>query len=236
MTTFLPLLWLSMLALVASGTFAWLGRDALVKLAARLFVWVAYRFRGQGLDNIPKEGAAILVSNHVSFVDAILILQASPRPVRFVMDYQIYRTPVLNWVFRIARVIPIARGAEHPKTLERAYDAIAEALESGELVCLFPEGQLTRSGDLGEFKRGIERIVARTPVPVVPMALCGLWDSVFSRHPGPKLRRLPARLKSPVLLTTGSAIAPIHVTRQRVREVVAELRGAGLADPASYGT
>src|SRR5262249_7315455 len=153
-------------------------------------------------------GAAVIVSNHVSFVDALVIAAASRRPIRFVMDHAIYEIPVLNFVFRTGKAIPIASKKEDPARLDRAYDEVAHALAEGELVCIFPEGRLTSDGDLSPFRPGIERIVARTPVPVVPMALRGLWGSFFSRYGGAAMRRPFRRIWSRIEVVCDAALAP----------------------------
>lgn len=111
-------------------------------------------------------------------------------------------TPVLRYLFRDARVIPIASGRTHPEKLRDALDQIARELEQGELVCLFPEGKISQDGELAEFRRGVEEIVARTPVPLIPMALRGMWGSLFSRYPG----RAPGRgLRARIEVVCGPA-------------------------------
>src|SRR5690606_12689074 len=141
----------------------------------RFIVWLlihsVYRLEKSGLHHIPEEGPAVLVCNHVSFVDALIIAAACPRPIRFVMDHRIFRLPVLNFVFRTSRAIPIAPSREDPELLESADEEIARALEAGDLVAIFPEGRITDSGEMNPFRPGIRRILERTPVPVVPLAL-----------------------------------------------------------------
>jgi 1-acyl-sn-glycerol-3-phosphate acyltransferase len=196
----------------------------------RFIVWLlihsVYRLRKSGLENIPDEGPAVLVCNHVSFVDALVIAAACPRPVRFVMDHAIFRIPVLNFVFRTSRAIPIASARTDPALLERAYDEIARALEAGDLVCIFPEGRITDSGEIYPFRPGIRRIVSRTPVPVIPMALRGLWGSFFSRKGGRAMSRpfhtLPLR---PIAVATAAAVAPQEATPERLHALVQDLRG-----------
>jgi 1-acyl-sn-glycerol-3-phosphate acyltransferase len=196
----------------------------------RFIVWLlihsVYRLRKSGLEHIPDDGPAVIVCNHVSFVDALIIAAACPRPVRFVMDHAIFRIPILNFVFRTSRTIPIASGRADPALLERAYDEIARALEAGDIVCIFPEGRITDSGEMNPFRHGIQRIVERTPVPVIPMALRGLWGSFFSRQGGRAMSRpfrtLPFR---PVAVATAPAVAPQAVTPERLQAVVHRLRG-----------
>lgn len=156
----------------------------------RFVAWVTsrfvYRFKVTGDEHIPLQGAAILTCNHVSFVDAVLLMAASPRPIRFIMDHRIFKVPVLGWLFRLAKAIPVAPRAEDPATYEAALDDAAAVLVDGELLCIFPEGGLTRDGTLQEFKGGIMKIIDRAQaqgvqVPVIPMALTNLWGSFFSR-------------------------------------------------------
>jgi 1-acyl-sn-glycerol-3-phosphate acyltransferase len=142
------------------------------------------------------------------------------------MDHQIFKIPVLNFVFREGRAIPIASAKEDPALLEQAYDEVAQALEAGDLVGIFPEGRITDTGELYQFKKGITRIVERTPVPVVPMALAGLWGSFFSRKDGPAMTRPFRRgLFSKVSLRVAPAVGPAAATPEALQEIVAGLRG-----------
>jgi 1-acyl-sn-glycerol-3-phosphate acyltransferase len=154
----------------------------------RFVVWISvhilYRVRAKGVDNIPHEGPALLICNHVSFIDWFIIAGVIPRPVRFVMDHRFMKIPVLRYFFKNAKVIPIASKKEDPQIMERAFEIVAQELRAGELVCIFPEGKLTRDGNLNPFRPGIERILKTTPVPVVPMVLKGLWGSFFSHKEG----------------------------------------------------
>ncbi|MGH8729004.1 MAG: MFS transporter [Burkholderiales bacterium] len=196
----------------------------------RFIVWLlihsVYRLDKSGLENIPEKGPAVLVCNHVTFVDALVIAAACPRPVRFVMDHNIFRFPILSFVFRTGRAIAIASSKENPQLLEQAYDEIAKALEAGDVVGIFPEGRITDSGELYPFRNGIARIVARTPVPVVPLALRGLWGSFFSRKGGRAMTR-PFRRSafSKIGLVAAPAVAPGYVTPQKLQETVLALRG-----------
>lgn len=191
----------------------------------RFLIWMLshsmYRVRHQNLDVIPDEGAAVLVCNHVSFVDALLIGGAVRRPVRFVMYYKIYNLPVLNFVFRTAGTVPIAGRNEDPEVFEQAFARIAEYLAAGELVCIFPEGKLTTTGEIDEFKAGVERILAANPVPVIPLALQGLWGSFFSRAPHKGLFR---RFWSRVNIVAGTPL-PADTGRLVMQEQVSRLRG-----------
>jgi 1-acyl-sn-glycerol-3-phosphate acyltransferase len=201
----------------------------------RFLAWVLthtfYRLRSVGTDRIPAEGPAVLACNHVSFVDAVVIMGESPRPIRFVMDYRIFKIPLMNWFFRNARAIAIAPAREDPKMLEGANQRIDAALDEGELVCIFPEGKITCDGELSPFRQGVQKIVERTPVPVIPMALRGLWGSFFSRYGGaaftrPVEARLERGFRSRLELIVGQPVPPQDVTPELLMERVAALRGA----------
>ncbi|RJG10016.1 MFS transporter [Pseudomonas cavernicola] len=193
----------------------------------RFMIWLLshsmYRVEHRGLQVIPDEGAAVLVCNHVSFVDALLVGGAVRRPIRFVMYYKIYNLPVLNFIFRTAGTVPIAGRSEDLLIYDQAFKKIGEYLKNGELVCIFPEGKLTSDGELNEFKNGIARILEENPVPVIPMALQGLWGSFFSRDPSKGLFR---RLWSRITLVAGAPLAPEAADRATLQAQVAELRGS----------
>jgi 1-acyl-sn-glycerol-3-phosphate acyltransferase len=195
----------------------------------RFIVWILvhtmYRVEKQGLEHIPDAGAAVLVCNHVSYMDALVIMANSPRPVRFVMTHKIFRIPVLSFVFRHAKAIPIASGKEDPDLLGQAYERIAVELEAGQLVCIFPEGHLTADGEMDVFRPGIERIVARTPVPVVPLALKGLWGSFFSRKDTDAVLKLPRRLWSRIGLAASAPVSPGRVSAADLHDRVLAMRG-----------
>ncbi|MBD3644512.1 MFS transporter [Alcanivorax sp.] len=194
----------------------------------RLLVWMLthtmYRVKHDGMEHIPDEGPCMLVCNHVSYVDALLLAGAIRRPVRFVMFKPIYDMPMLNYIFRTGKTIPIDSKVRNPAIYERAFVRIREELEAGEVVCIFPEGKLTDDGEVAEFRAGIEKIVADYPVPVVPMALSGLWGSFFSHKGGKALTRLPRRFWSRIKLAVGDAVAPEQVRADDLRERVLALR------------
>ena len=196
------------------------------EFSMRFMIWLLshsmYRVKHRDLERIPDEGAALLVCNHVSFVDALLIAGAVRRPMRFVMYYKIYNLPVLNFIFRTAGAIPIAGRNEDRATFDQAFERIARYLEDGELVCIFPEGKLTGDGEIDEFKGGVKLILQRTPVPVIPLALQGLWGSFFSRDPGKGFFR---RFWSRVTLVAGTAIPGEEAEPALLRERVGALRG-----------
>jgi 1-acyl-sn-glycerol-3-phosphate acyltransferase len=194
----------------------------------RLLVWMLthtmYRVKHHGMEHIPDEGPCMLVCNHVSYVDALLLAGAIRRPVRFVMFKPIYDMPLLNYIFRTGKTIPIDSKVRNPAIYERAFVRIREELEAGEVVCIFPEGKLTDDGEVAEFRAGIEKIVADYPVPVIPMALSGLWGSFFSHKGGKALTRLPRRFWSRIKLAVGEAVAPQQVRAEDLRERVLALR------------
>ncbi|WP_267225448.1 MFS transporter [Dyella silvae] len=196
----------------------------------RFITWVLvntlYRVRVDGLEQIPQEGPALLVCNHVSFMDPLVLMANLRRPARFVMYYKIFNIPVLKFVFHTAKAIPIAGQKEDPAVLQRAYEDVDAALADGELVCIFPEGGLTRDGDIAPFRPGVARILERRPVPVVPLALRGLWGSVWSRRDSMLHRaRLPRRFRARVELVAGAPMAPTDARMPALEARVRELRG-----------
>ena len=172
---------------------------------------------------MPALGPAVLVCNHVTYVDALLLAGAVKRPIRFIMFKPIYDIPVLNFVFRAGGAIPIQSEKENKAAHDAAFVSIREALEAGDLLCIFPEGALTRDGDIAQFRRGVERIVSESPVPVIPMALQGLWGSFFS-HAGGVFKN-PSRFWSRVKVIAGRAVAPEAVSAEKLQSEVQMLRG-----------
>lgn len=195
----------------------------------RFLMWIFlsffYNIKKTNLQHIPDEGGCVLVCNHVSFYDALILAAAIRRPPRFVMDYRIFKTPVLSFIFRTAKAIPIAPAKEDPALLEQAYADIAQALKDGEIVCIFPEGRITDTGEMYPFKNGIMRIIETTPVPVIPIALRGMWGSISSRKNGAAFSKLPRRLRSPVEVNVGMPVMPSHVSPQGLQADVEKLRG-----------
>lgn len=195
-----------------------------LQMVAWILMHTIYRIGKHDLDHIPKEGAAVLVCNHVSFVDPVVIGAVCPRPMRFVMYHKIYNTPIGHSFFKHAGAIPIAPLKEDPELLQQAYDTIAEALDNGELVCIFPEGGLTPDGAIQELKPGIERILDRTPVPVVPMALSGLWGTWFSRYKGRAMKGWPRNWMKRIDIYTGKPIPPEEAKLPVLSQQIAALR------------
>lgn len=199
--------------------------EFLMRFLVWIFMSLFYRMKKTGLEKIPEEGPCVLVCNHVSFYDALILAASIRRPPRFVMDHNIFKIPVLSFIFRTARTIPIAPARENQAMLDKAYEEIAAALANGEMVCIFPEGRITDNGELYPFKNGINRIIERSPVPVYPMALRGMWGSVSSRKGGAAFTKLPRKLRSKVELVVGEPVMPAEVSPLVLQEKVTLLRG-----------
>ena len=182
-----------------------------------------YRVSVTGRQHIPEQGAALIVANHVSYVDALILMGTSTRPVRFVMDKSISELPILKYVFRHAGVIPICSPRKCAETYKRAFEQIEQALDNDEVVCIFPEGRLTSNGELGEFRPGVEKILKRTPVPVIPMALKGLWGSFFSHKNGHALTKRPTRFWSRIEVNIGELLQPTMLDRHLLQKEVQDL-------------
>jgi len=199
--------------------------EFLMRFLAWLLIHTMYRVDKEGLDNVPAEGPCIVVCNHVSYVDALVISACVPRPIRFVMDHQIFKVPVLNWIFRAMRAIPVASGRVDPGLKEKAFADAAAALRDGEIVGIFPEGALTRDGEMAQFRAGIERMVKETPVPVVPMALRGLWGSFFSRTADGRAMRRFRGMFTRIGIVAAPPVPPDDVTPDGLHARVLALRG-----------
>ena len=200
--------------------------EFLLRFIAWILINVLYRIRIRGMDAVPDEGPALLVCNHISYVDALVVMGSVPRPVRFVMYYKIFDMPIAKQVFRWAKAIPIAGAKEDPELMEKAFEEVSRELRDGNLVCIFPEGGLTRDGEIAPFRRGVERILERDPVPVIPMALQGLWGSVFSRRDKALKRiKIPRRLWSRVGLMVGTTRPPETASAAALEADVRALRG-----------
>jgi 1-acyl-sn-glycerol-3-phosphate acyltransferase len=197
----------------------------------RFLVWILihtiYRVEVTGMENIPESGPVVVAANHVSFVDPLIIGGIVRRPVRFVMYHKIFKIPVLHFIFKTGRAIPIASYKESPEILEAAYQSIYEVLGDDDVLGIFPEGSITESGEINTFKRGIEKIVAEKPVEVVPMALCNLWGSLFSRR-DPLYKRRPYKFRALIELRIGKPIPPGELTAERLEAEVRQLRGGDL--------
>jgi len=216
----------ALLNVLVAGYIFTLVPEFLMRFITWVLVNTLYRVRVDGMQQVPDDGPALLVCNHVSYMDPMLLMANLRRPTRFVMYYKIFNIPLLRFVFHTAKAIPIAGHKESPEVLQQAYDAIDAALADGELVCIFPEGGLTADGQIASFKPGVEKILARRPVPVVPMALRGLWGSVWSRRDSKLHRaRLPRRFRARVELVVDTPLAPADATVATLETRVRELRG-----------
>ena len=218
-------------ALVAVYIFT-LVPEFLMRFLSWVLVRALYRLRLHGIErNVPDEGPALIVCNHVSYMDALILSASLPRPVRFVMYYKIFEIPVMRWIFRTGKAIPIAGAREDRALMEQAFDAIDAALAEGEIVGIFPEGRLTSDGGIAAFKSGIERVLERAaaagrPVPVVPMALRGMWASMWSRRDSRMGRmRVPRRFRAHVEVMAGEPASGEGVTAELLEEKVRALRG-----------
>lgn len=200
--------------------------EYLLRFFAFILTRLVYRFRVRGGDRIPAEGAALLVCNHVSYVDVMLLMAASPRPIRFIMDYRIFQSRLLGWVFRLAKTIPIAPHKENPAVYASAFEQARQVLDDGELLCIFPEGGLTKDGQLQPFKPGVMKLIEGRPdLPVIPLALHNLWGSFFSRIEGGQAMVKPLRrgLFSRVGLDAGEPLRADHVSPEGLQREVGAL-------------
>lgn len=218
-------------ALVALWIFT-LVPEFLMRFLSWLLVRTLYRLELHGIEkHVPDEGAALLVCNHVSYMDALILSACIPRPARFVMYYKIFNIPVMRWIFKTAKAIPIAGARENPDVMQRAFDTVDAALAEGELVCIFPEGALTKDGEIAAFKSGVEKILERAAargqqVPVVPMALKNMWASMWSKRDSRLHRaRLPRRLRARIEVLAGEPM-PFNSSADMLEAKVRELRGA----------
>ena len=204
--------------------------EYLLRFIAFMISRCVYRFKITGDHNLPTQGAAVLTCNHVSFIDALLLMAASPRPIYFVMDHRIFKTPVLGWFFKLLKAIPIASRSEDPVMYEAAFEAAAKVLREGDLLAIFPEGGITKDGELQPFKGGIMKILENAKrdgvdAPVIPMALINLWGSYFSRVEKGNAMVRPFRrgVFSRVGLNVGSAMPAATVQPDALQGRVAEL-------------
>ena len=206
--------------------------EFMMRFLSWVLVRTLYRLRLHGIEqHVPDEGAALLVCNHVSYMDALILSASIPRPARFVMYYKIFNIPVMRWIFRTAKAIPIAGAREDPALMQRAFDEVDAALAEGELVCIFPEGALTKDGEVAAFKSGVEKILERAraagrPVPVVPMALRNMWTSLWSRRDS-RLghMRVPRRFRAHVEVAAAAPLSGPGITAKVLEAQVRTLRG-----------
>jgi len=195
--------------------------DFLVRFITVLALKLFYRIRITGISNIPLEGPALLVPNHVSWVDPLILTATQQRRIRFIMQREIYNKWFLNPLFKLMGTIPISPD-DPPKAIAASIKEARTALDDGYLVCIFAEGSITRNGMIGEFKKGLERIGKRRDCPVIPVYLGGLWGSIFSYAKGRLLPGLPERMPYPVHVLFGNPMSS-ESSADQVRHSVLEL-------------
>lgn len=199
--------------------------EFLMRFLAWMVISLVYRVRPSGLENIPQSGPAIVVCNHVSYMDPIILAGSVRRPMRFVMWYKIFQMPMLKFLFKTMKAIPIAGAREDKEIMDEAFELVDAELAAGNIVCIFPEGAITNDGEIARFRPGIEKILARRPVPVVPASLGRLWGSWFSRRQSGGIRKIPGRLFARVQVTFGTPVPASEVTAAKMELLVRTLRG-----------
>ena len=199
--------------------------EFLLRFLAWIVTNIVYRLRPRGVEHIPEQGPAVIVCNHVSYIDPVILAGVVRRQIRFVMWYKIFQMPLLNFIFRTMKAIPIAGAREDIDVMNEAFELVDAELAAGNIVCIFPEGGITRDGEIARFRPGIEKIIARRPVPVVPVSLGRLWGSWFSRRKGDGIRMIPGRIFARVPVTIGKPVPPGDVTAAKLELLVRTLRG-----------
>lgn len=202
----------------------WLLPDAFLRLLLVLLTHTLYRLKVVGREHVPAEGGALLTPNHVTFVDGLFLLGSLDRPIRFLVEPAYFYKPLYRPFLQALGAIPIS-ASEGPRVLLRALREAGQYLDAGELVCIFPEGQLTRTGTLQAFQRGMEKIVEGRTTPIIPVHIDRVWGSIFSRAGGRFLTKLPQRIPYPVTVTFGPPL-PADTPVPEVRRVVQELGAA----------
>ena len=210
--------------LVAAYIFSLLP-EFLMRFLAWALMTLLYRIKPQGIENLPAKGPAVVVCNHVSYIDPLILSACIPRPMRFVMWYKIFQMPFMSFIFRTAKAIPIAGAREDVEIMNEAFEKVDAELAAGSIVCIFPEGGITRDGEIARFRPGIEKIIERRPVPVIPASLGRLWGSWFSRRRDGGIRKIPGRLFARIPVRFGKPVPPSEVTAGRLEILVRTLRG-----------
>lgn len=200
-----------------------LAPEFITRLVIWLFVNTIYRLRVKGTDNLPDKGGVIYACNHVSYVDVLIMTAVSRRPIRFFMHHTLFETPILSTISKLAKAIPVASAKENPEVKEQAFEQAKQALADGDIIGIFPEGSITRDGELGEFKRGVENLAQSAQARVVPMAINGLWGSFFSREQGTAMTGWPKKLWAKIKLNIGDPIEPEQASADYVRQQVEKL-------------
>ena len=199
--------------------------EFLLRFVCWLLMHTLYRLKKRGL-HFPEAGAALIVCNHVSFVDALVISAACRRPIRFIMDNAIFKAPIIRTLAKGMKAIPITSSRADPEVYEHAFETAAAVLRDNGMICIFPEGRLTADGAIAEFRPGLTRILKDTPVPVIPISINGLWGSLFSRQGKRLWQRLPRKLWHRVVVNVGEEIAPEHADPALLHARVTELYDA----------
>jgi acyl-[acyl-carrier-protein]-phospholipid O-acyltransferase / long-chain-fatty-acid--[acyl-carrier-protein] ligase len=207
--------------LLATAYVLWLLPDSLLRLLLWLATHTLYRLDVKGRENVPARGGALLTPNHVSMADAVFLIAALDRPIRFLMFKDIYEHPFIKPFAKVLGVIPISSN-QGPREMIHSLREAAEALQNGELVCIFPEGQLTRIGQLLPFRRGMERIMKGVEAPIIPVNLDGVWGSIFSFAGGRFLWKFPRHIPYPIRVTFGTQLPPT-ASATDVRRAVQDL-------------
>ena len=213
--------WSALATVAALAYVLWLLPDSLIRLVLWIAAHTIYRLDLKGQENIPARGGALLTPNHSSWVDAVLLIAATDRPIRFLMFRGVYEHPLIKPFAKILKFIPIASD-QGPREMIHSLREASEALRNGEVVCIFPEGEITRIGQMLPFRRGFERIVKGIDVPIIPVNIDGIWGSIFSFSGGHFLWKWPRRIPYPVRLTFGKPLPPTSSATE-VRQAVQEL-------------
>lgn len=201
--------------------------DWFLRLLLFFLTHTLYRIKVVGRDNVPEKGGALFVSNHMSFVDVLLLMASTDRPIRFLMFQGIYERKIIKPFARMMKAIPISSELR-PRDMIRSLRTASDAIREGEIVCIFAEGQITRTGQLLPFRRGMERIIKGIEAPIVPVNLHGVWGSIFSFERNRFLWKVPRRIPYPVTVSFGKPL-PSTAPPVEVRQAVQELQSAAFA-------
>src|SRR6202790_3722991 len=213
--------WSAIATLGATAYVLWLLPDSLLRLILWFATHTLYRLDVVGRENVPARGGALLTPNHVSMADAVLLIASIDRPIRFIMFKGSYEHPLVKPFAKIMGVIPIASD-QGPREMIHSLRLATDALKNGEIVCIFPEGQMTRIGQMLPFRRGMERIIKGVDVPIIPVNLDGVWGSIFSFAGGRFLWKFPRQIPYPVRATFGKPLPPTS-SAQEARQAVQDL-------------
>ncbi len=233
-TTVEVLFFTAILNLVVTAYIFMLIPEFVMRFVVWLLASTIYRLRYSGRDLVPRHGPAVIVCNHVSFIDWFVITAACRRPVHFVMDHAMFKNPFLGWAFRLSKAIPIAPAKEDAAMKEKAFELISKELRDDNLVCIFPEGKITYDGTLNPFRPGVERILAKDAVPVVPMAITGLWGSFFSRKAGKAMSTVPKPSRRRINVSIGAPMPAATKAEAMEAEVRRLLNTGNIGDTGEH--